>query len=100
MTTTKRNRVSVKIYEETRDALEAAKMRLPRPERPDYADVIESAVADLLGGKRPIAAPDAKNQRWHALLDAILLHAPPQISAHVKQVLEIHSEHLGKGKSG
>jgi len=58
----------------------------------------DEALRLWLGEEAPVYR--GKYAALHGLLDAILLHAPPHISAHVKQVLEIHSEHLGKGKAG
>lgn len=73
MSESKRNTVSVKIYIETHKAMEAAKERLPKEQRPDFADIIEPAIAKFL--EDPSLMPK-KPDPCHEVLDGILAANP------------------------
>ncbi len=52
-----RSKVSVKVYEDTRDLMERYKMRFKSSERPDYADIVEPAVTDYLAKRGTTEKP-------------------------------------------
>ena len=68
----KAKKVSVKIFESTRDLLEKEKMRFKSAERPDYAEIIAPAVARHLGQAIASREAPARSSRWYRMLEEIL----------------------------
>jgi hypothetical protein len=91
VTEEKRKKVSVKIYESTRDFLEKNKNDLPRP-RPDYADLIESAL--LRRNETVTSPPERQNDEWHRLLSVILRSGDSRIISAIQQNLSAFAHAL------
>lgn len=71
-----RSRVTVKVYEDTRDLMERFKMRFKSKDRPDYADIVEPAVAEYLAkqgtSEKPKVTPireDVRDESARKILD-------------------------------
>jgi hypothetical protein len=101
-----RKKVSVKIYEATRDSLEKEKMKLPSSRRPDYADMLEPAVTRWLNRENAadrgtdLASPyEAANVPLHEKLEEVLNSGDEGVIAAVVPNIEIFHDRLRPKRS-
>lgn len=103
VTEDKRNKVSIKVYEDMRDALENARKHLPKKEQPDYADMIEPAVNAWLKlpdaiGKLASVIRKRGDQQWHDWLDEVLADQEERVG--IEKNLKWAIDSIRNNKSG